>query len=49
MEEMIPGLTAQKTMSELIMEELEFVKESVDIIRGKIKRGDGKQLAFGPT
>jgi hypothetical protein len=36
-------------MPELIMEELELVKEPVDIMRGKIKRGDANQLAFGPT
>jgi len=49
MEEMLPGLTAQKAMAELIMEVLELVKEPVDIMRSKIKRGDSKQLAFGPT
>jgi hypothetical protein len=47
MEEMFPGLTTHKAISELIMEELELVKEPVDIMRGQIKRGDGKQLAFG--
>ncbi len=47
--EMLTGLAAQKTMPELLLEGLEFVQESVDIMGGKIKRGDGEQLAFGPT
>jgi hypothetical protein len=36
-------------MPELIMEQLELVKEPLDIMRSKIKCGNGKQLAFGPT
>jgi len=46
-EEMLAGLAPRKTPPELIMESLEFVKESVDITLGEIKRRNGEHLACG--
>jgi len=46
-EKVLTGLTPRKTPSEAVVKSTEFIKESVDITGGKLKRRDGEHLAFG--
>ena len=48
-EKVLAGLASCKTGSELGMECLEFIKESLHITNGEIKRRDGALLALRAT